>query len=539
MTYPDTMPELPPTPEYDEVDYGVDTIGEAITSRPSVEIGPEMADIVDRAELILKGTGRVYQRAGRLVRVVEAPEHVTRIERSKGSAGIAPYDVPSLLDELSRAALWLAFDGRTKKRIRVKPPHWVAEVLLSRGTWSFPALRGVITAPTIKASGELLDRPGYDAETGLMLLHSGRWPQVRQNPTHEHAKKAMEALLEVVADFPFTSDAGRAMAIAAMMSVACRPCYDGPTPLFVVAARDAGTGKTRLADAVAIIGTGCAAPMITPWSDPDEGRKTLMAMALAGDPVGLLDNWPTNRALGDEALDGALTKTDMRGRILGKSEMGTAPWHSVLMVTGNNVSYAGDTSRRALQLDLDAGQENPEERTGFKHDPLLPWVTSERKRLVVACLTVMRAYHVAGRPRYQVPVFGSFEAWSDTVRHAVIWAGLQDPCAERAELKATSDPTREALRVMLSRWERCWGDTWRSAREIVVDLVDCKSPDLVELREAIDDLLPPRKGDSMSAKMVGKMLTRNMGAVRGGLRLVRSHSQSRDGIWCFRVERVA
>ena len=36
-----------------------------------------------------------------------------------------------------------------------------------------------------------------------------------------------------------------------------------------------------------------------------------------------------------------------------------------------SVTYFGDTARRVVPIDLDAGCENPEEREGFAHDPLV------------------------------------------------------------------------------------------------------------------------------------------------------------------------
>jgi len=493
---------------------------------------------VDEAESILVGTG-IYQRAGHLVRVDELPDHVSRIERARGTAGICPLSQSVLLDVLSRAAVWKAWNGRSRRHVTCWPDDKVARVLLDRGSWRFPALRGVITAPTIKASGEVLDKPGYDAETGLILMHSGRWPRVRASPTKVHAQEALKELAEVVHDFPFAAPAHRSGAIAAILSVACRTFYQGDTPLYVIGARDAGTGKTRLAEVVSIIGTGHGAPRITPWAKPDEGLKTLFSMALYGDPIGLLDNWPTGRPIGDEALDGALTANGngLRNRILGKSEMGTAEWNTILMVTGNNVSYAGDTVRRVIPIDLDARVENPEERTGFLHDPLLPWVEENRKRLVVACITILRAWHLAGRPKPATPTMGSFESWSDTIRQALAWLGVNDPCEMRQELRETSDPNREALKVLLIRWREVWGGEWKLATTIKEHLEEGKGDSYDDLREAFDALMPRRKTEHPTSKQIGSFLPKILGAVRDGRRVDRSKDRH-SGLYYWRVEEV-
>jgi len=55
-------------------------------------------------------------------------------------------------------------------------------------------------------------------------------------------------------------------------------------------------------------------------------------------------------------------------------------------------------------------------------------------------LIVVRAYFVAGRPD-QAPKLASFEAWSDTVRSALIWLGEADP-VDTMEVARADDPER-------------------------------------------------------------------------------------------------
>ena len=49
--------------------------------------------------------------------------------------------------------------------------------------------------------------------------------------------------------------------------------------------------------------------------------------------------------------------------------------------------------------------------------------------------------------------WGSFEAWTDLVRHAVVWAGLPDPGATRKELTTQADREAAALRQLMAGWE--------------------------------------------------------------------------------------
>lgn len=531
VAQPMTM-ELPPPPEAHEVDYGFDEVGAAMTGQPVVRITPDVSNVVDECEAALLMDSGFYQRAGILVRVIQASEKVARIDRASGTPVIVELLPASITEAITRSAHIEKFDRRSGKWVHAIPPGWVAETLSTRGSWSFPALRGVISAPTMRPSGTILDKPGYDAESGFLLIHGGRWPKVPDAPTLADAVSAVDALWEPIKDFPFSDRSSASAALAAILTIAGRPSFDGPSPLFVVAAKDAGTGKTLLANVISVIGTGNVAPAICPWSDPDEGRKTMLALALAGDPIGLLDNWPTARSLGDEALDGALTSGTVRGRILGKSQIISPRWETVLIVTGNNVSYAGDTARRTIPINLDARVENPEERTGFGHDPLIPWVMENRKRLVIAALTVLRAYVLAGRPDMHLPRMGSFEPWSDTVRSALVWAGYEDPALGRQAVREMSDPVREQVTVLLRRWYEVWGQGWKSVSEIKATLKDAKSPELLDLDESIRDLLPPSRDGTLNGKSLGKMLARHEGGVRGGLTLYRKvDPHTRNILW--------
>jgi len=93
-----------------------------------------------------------------------------------------------------------------------------------------------------------------------------------------------------------------------------------------------------------------------------------------------------------------------------------------MFATGNNLVVIGDMTRRTLVCSLDAGVERPENRTFKAPDPI-DVVRGDRAKYVVAALTVLRAYHVAGRPEQGTIPLGSFEVWSRRVRDALIWLG--------------------------------------------------------------------------------------------------------------------
>src|SRR6202030_2993753 len=103
-----------------------------------------------------------------------------------------------------------------------------------------------------------------------------------------------------------------------------------------------------------------------------------------------------------------------------------------------NLSFRGDLRSRALISRIDAGVERPEERT-FRIADLPGYLTAKRQRLVVASLTILRAYHVADRPGQDLRPWGGFDNWSREIREPLVWLGVADPCATRERVIA-NDP---------------------------------------------------------------------------------------------------
>ena len=165
--------------------------------------------------------------------------------------------------------------------------------------------------------------------------------------------------------------------------------------------------------------------------DDEEFRKRITALAIAAEPLVLIDN--ISGTLGSPSLDAALTATSWSDRILGQTAMASGiPLFATWYATGNNVILAADTARRTLHIRLESPLESPEERAGFRHPALLAWIRQERGRLAVAPVTILAAYCAAGRPDMGLRPWGSFEAWSGLVRQAVVWVGMPDPAETRS-----------------------------------------------------------------------------------------------------------
>jgi len=248
---------------------------------------------------------------------------------------------------------------------------------------------------------------------------------------------------------PVTNTAQR---LAGVLSPFARPAHAGGAPVIAMDAHTPGSGKTLLCDATGVIVTGRPMPRSPYTREDEELRKRITAHLLAGDRLALIDNVPAGAGVGWPALDMALTGEVWRDRILGRSELAGLPTGVCWYVTGNNLAVRGDMARRLLRVRVDAKEERPQERSDFRHAPLVGWIRSDRSRLVSAALTILRAYIVAGRPDQELQPFGSFEGWSGLVRSALVWAGLADPVDCCADKEPDVDPEADAHREALVGW---------------------------------------------------------------------------------------
>ena len=457
----------------------------------------------------------LYQRARKLVLLGREGQAPKWLQRPPEAPVIVPAD-PAYLKELAaQAAQWVKFDKRRKRWDPMIPPTWVIDTLLGRPHWPFPVLEGIVCAPTLRPDGTLLSTPGYDVDTGLFLdLNGTKYPALPDHPTREDACRAGIELTTVFENFPFQDKHDVSAALAAVLSIVARYAIQGSVPLFAVGSPVRGSGKGLLVDVISIIGTGRPAARWAPTREEEEERKRLVSIALEGDPLVLIDN--VIHPLGSPALDVALTAGVVKDRVLGKLQNSGAPLHTVFFATGNNLQYYGDMARRVVPIILDPKVERPEERDDFTHSPLLPWVAQERPRLVVAALTMLRAYFAAGRPAQDVKPLGSFEAWSTLIRQALIWTGAPNPCDGRKDLEAESNPLFEAYAQLLACWCSCYqkkAEEERTLGTVLEDVAWNTQPTYPPTRTAWHDFAealavfdPCHATKGLSARCIGNAL---------------------------------
>ncbi|MES0042626.1 hypothetical protein [Mesorhizobium sp. M0091] len=451
----------------------------------------------------------IFARADELVRPVThlAPSQtltVTKqgenVSRPDGSVIVTTLTEAALVEVLTERALFVKFNLRVKDFVPCDCPPEVARTILARKghNWTMPRLRAVISAPTLRPDGTVINEPGYDAKTGLLLVGERLWRHVPENPSKREAVDALAVLSEPIASLPFVSESDRAAALALLITSVLRPGLKA-APMFAVSAPSAGTGKSLVVDVAAVMATGRRVAVITPTPDEAELEKRIGACALAGDQILSIDN--VTHILRSDQLCQMLTQDEVQVRVLGSSKNVRIPATSLICATGNNLTVYGDLNRRTIQIRLDAKMERPEERH-FKFDAI-DLAMRKRPELVAAALTIVRAYWSAGLPN-MAPPMGNFEDWSGLVRSSLIWLGLAD-CRGDVAAQRAADPEKDELAEIIEALPI--GPF--TAREIGIRVAE--SP---LLREALSFFM--ERNGVFSSKRFGRYLARYSGTRIGG-----------------------
>ena len=514
--------------------------------KPVIRLTTNLSSMVNALQdriLALSDGPRLFQRACQLCILGRGIKPPKWLRRPADAPVILPI-LPAYLRELAtEAATSQKFDKRAQKWEEVLPPMWIIDTLSSRPNWPFPALEGISCAPTMRPDGSILAKTGYDLDTGLYLdLNGMQHPPLPNYPTLDDVRTAIGRLQEPFRDFPFAAPCHFSATLSGIFCMICRYAIQGNVPMHAARATTRGSGKGLLIDTIHVIATGRQAPRWAQTMDEEEERKRLLTIALAGDTAVHIDN--VTAPLGSASLDLALTAPTFSDRILGTQQSREAPMHAVFFCSGNNMVFQGDMARRVLPIDLDPKTERPEERDDFRYSPLLPWVLKERPVLVMAALTILKAYFVAGCPSQHIKPLGSFEEWSTLVRQALIWAGEADPCDGREHIEAESDPEYEALNSLLTAWYARYHSDPKTVKQLKEDL-DGRTvrdeetgrwivhPDWRDLHSAL--VVLDKHGREVNAQSSGKALRTGKGRIVDGKRLVMAGEDSHSKAKLWRV----
>ncbi len=460
-----------------------------------------------------------------IFRFGSAPARIERDDR--GTPVIRRLTLDRLQHRIERIAWWYAlkFVKKTDSFIEIdaQAPLHIARDLLARPEPPLPILTRIVESPIFGHDGVLVTRPGYDRASCVYYAPGNGFtvPDVPRHPTAEDLARARGLLLDdLLVDFPFTGDAERAHTVALLVQPFVRELIPGATPLYLIEKPAPGTGASLLAEVVLFPAIGHPTAAMTEGRDEDEWRKRITSKLLDGPTTVLIDN--LRRRLESSALSVAITTPMWEDRRLGYSEIVRLPVRCTWVATGNNPSLSSELTRRTVRIRLDAKQDRPWERSGFKHADLPDWVRTHRHHLVWAALTLGQAWLAAGRPAGE-RTLGGFEEWSRVVGGALRVAGIPGFLENTKDFYEESDAEGAAWRVFIAAW---WEQF--AGREVgVSDLWWLLSPEFGDL---ID--LPIGDGSERSQKSrLGHLLKEMRDRQFGAWRLVRGTEKRGTQRW--------
>ena len=397
-----------------------------VTERPTLRLtSGELHNYAREAERIL--SPEIYTQGDALVRIGEAQELRDNMKRDPSQRSLVTVTAEYIRRKLTAMASIQRFSNQQECWIAIDCPAELAGNIVGQRDWpNLRTLDAIVRAPFIRVDGSICDVPGYDARSGAFYIPNAVYPRLSDRPTFNDAQVALGRLLAPFAQFPYATRAAHSAFAAHILTEASRLAISN-APMFWYTAPNAGTGKTLLSSVASMIVHGNA-PSMRPWiDDTDELRKTLFSSLLAGDRSIAFDNVPNGHKARAPTLCAFLTSGPLwQDRKLGASETFAVRNRAVVSASGNNVTPVSDMARRSLVIRLDASVTSNELRKRtFEIDNLQGYVLKHRVELLMAALTIIKAYHDQ-QQKGPTPL-PSFEDWSKLVRDPLLWLGMPDP----------------------------------------------------------------------------------------------------------------
>ena len=467
--------------------------------------------------------------ADELVRHLEATnDPPTLFAHAEGASELddrrlRPLNTDGLLDVTEQRTSPVTID----KNGNVRPSRVavdIRKITLRRLTDRLPELIGLAPAPFMRPNGTIATTPGYDPATQLYLL-DGAGVEVPDEPSDTELAAAVALVDELLGDFPFAGDADRAHAFSLAITPAIRHLVP-LAPLHYVNANNAGVGKNLLVETVTAIHTGERLETHPLPTDEEEMRKQITAHLAEGRRFVM---WDEAHYLIGRQLARLLTSARWSDRYLGSNTTIVAHNMMTTAALGNNGEIVGDLRRRVVRINMESPLVDPSSRTGFRHADLRLWAERNRAGLLSAILTMLRAWHVRGRPAG--PTIGSFENWSRIVGGTLAVAGVDGFLGNRAELLEEADWRDAEFATHLHELHEVYGADHFAVRDVLSKYRDI----LYARHHDLPSGIRPDREDA--GQKLGRLYrTYRDRVMPGGLRLVRVGMAHR-GVATWTVDR--
>ena len=468
----------------------------------------------------------LFRRGGELVHTPRIDEdgYVPLVDDDKsedGPAQVRPVDA-------DRLRSWVQFKYDVVRWVESKQawkaatfPKEAANIVVNAVELA-PALRplrGVTHTPMLREDGSVLSAEGYDVAAARLYLPDPGMQvlPVPDIPTAAEAKDAHALISKMIADFPFNTDHDRANYLALLFTPLLRGMVLPPYPLGLIHAHQPGSGKGFLAMILRTLHGGALRAL--PESDAEFRKQITSILSVTTAPVVQFDNV---HKLSSSALDVLLTAETWSDRPLGLTADVTEKNDRLWIATGNNVAIGGDLLRRILWVSIDPNEPHPERRTGFAIPDLPAWVQENRGEVLVALLTLLRAWVMAGKPLGPEVGSDNFSNWTQAMQGVLGVAGWTGTVGHVETVQQDSNDEEAEWGAFLAEASRLFGDEPWAVRALL------ENPDL-DLDALPDDMSPH------SVRAAGMWLKHRNGRWAGGY--VLRAAGARDNAATWRVQK--
>lgn len=462
---------------------------------------------------VSKNGSPIFKSGGALVTVGEGHPKTIRQVMKKDELGedyppmplIQPYYIHSLGARIERDVVFL----NNKKKEIACPPNILR--IIGEGTHpAFNPLSGIIEHPFVDNKFNIVQKTGYNKQTGLYTVLHRKLKLQLINP-----KTAYKYLAEeVLAEFPFQTELDRATAIAAFLTCVQRPMITGDDgfPGFGIVSPIQSSGKTTLAKLISysVYNRPMAATNFT--TDDVELSKHLLAILKEGHSCVLFDNITQGTEVKSNVLAKIMSSDTYAGRILGDTKTVEVPASVIWLFTGNGIYFVGDFATRIYPINLNAKMENPESRI-FKRGDIGSWAMDNRKKILSAIISIV----LAGKNPKPLKTGSRFKNWDKFVRQPIFATTGIDINNTIADNKQNDARLREKIRFFLELKKIFGLNKEFTTRDVVEKAFSSFEKNLMvsSLGECLLFLLPTEQ-QARNSRSVGRFLSSLKHVVLGG-----------------------
>lgn len=278
-----------------------------------------------------------------------------------------------------------------------------------------PELRAYTRSPLFGVGWRYVGAPGWHPQAGI--YYDGP-------PVPILRSTRLERLQQMLAEFAWAADPDRWNYLGALLTAITLPLWTDGHALLAINGNRPGTGKTTLAQLIAILTEASQVESITWVPEDDELEKRIGSRVEAGAHVVLIDNVKARAPIESAVLERTATAAKPSFRRLGTNTEITRPQNDLLLILTMNATRLGqDLRRRSIPVNL-ALTEDPTSRK-FKVERITSWAQEHRIALVGELAGLITAWLEAGQPWPKDPArHSTSNTWAGTIDAILAFHGL-------------------------------------------------------------------------------------------------------------------